>query len=346
MWQYGGRYCKNKDNYFIFAEKEIDMKFRTELTPKESPKKIDQHSRLLTLGSCFATEIDQRLRRIGVDTLLNPLGVIYNPISIAQTLERVVCGTPIEREELECRGNVWFSYDTHGSFDSYDPQRVVEATRAAIEEAHEHFKRSDVVVVTLGTAWVWELGGRVVANCHKVPAAEFTHRMLGLKECEEALRRIVSLAKGRRVIFTISPVRYLSEGIEANSLSKAILRVALASVMEECPEVDYFPAYEILMDDLRDYRYYAEDMLHPSRVAVEYVWERFVECYIGREAQAEGELFARLSDGLTHRPLHPESEEYRLFCHKMLQKALSLTSRLPNNTIATHLAREYSKKLE
>lgn len=321
------------------------MKFRTELNPKPRNNKINQHSVVLMLGSCFANEMAQRLQHVGVVTLSNPLGVLYNPLSIAQILERVAECRTIQSGELECRGDMWFSFDTHGLFDNLDPQQVVASTESAIRDANDLFGRCDELIVTLGTAWVWEHNGRVVANCHKLPAREFQHRLLELEECVEALRRIVNLAGGRRVIFTISPVRYLNEGLENNGLSKALLRVAVERILRENEKVDYFPAYELLVDDLRDYRFYGEDMVHPSKMAVEYVWERFAESFLSREALAEGESFARLADGLMHRPLHPESEEYGSFCRKMLKGAVALSQRLPQNTIAKRLVEEYSSRL-
>lgn len=319
------------------------MKLRTEINLKPSPCKIDQNGYLFMVGSCFVESMASRLERIGIQTLSNPLGVMYNPISIADCLERVVEKRGVVREELLCRGDMWFSLSTHGSFDNPNPEQVVEDVNRSIDRAKVAFDKAECIVVTLGTAKVYEREGGVVANCHKMPSSEFTHRMLSLEEVSCALERIVTLAAGRRVIFTISPVRYVGYGLENNALSKALLRLAVERVVVAHESVEYFPAYEIFMDDLRDYRYYGDDMVHPSKAGVDYVWERFVECYLSHEAEADGELFARLADSRNHRPLHPESAEYATFCDTMFRKARTLTHKFPKNEIAASLVRFFAR---
>lgn len=321
------------------------MKLRTEITIHPNRHKIDQHQRVFMVGSCFAEEIALRLERIGVPTLSNPLGVLYNPLSVSSCIRRIVEGRQIEREELLCRGDMWFSLDTHGSFDSPDPQRVLEEVNGSICNAHEAFTKADWLVVTLGTARVYERSGRAVANCHRMPAAEFTHRIMSIEEVVESLEAIVAVAEGKRIIFTLSPVRYLGDGLEGNTISKATLRLAIERVVAAHENADYFPSYEIFLDDLRDYRYYGDDMLHPSKAGVDYVWERFGEYCMTREVDADGELFARLTDARNHRPLHPESEEYATFCDTMFRKARTLAHKFPKNEIAASLVRHFAERL-
>lgn len=337
-------FCENKYNYFIFVIKAKSMKLRTEITIKPNINKIDQHQRVFMVGSCFAEEIALRLERIGVQTLTNPLGVLYNPLSVESCLRRVVECREIEQQELQCRGDMWFSLDAHGSFSNPDPERVLDDLNASIRQAHRALKESEWVVVTLGTARVYEREGRVVANCHKMPAREFSHRLMSVEEVASSLERIVALAEGKRVIFTLSPVRYVGDGLDGNALSKATLRLAIERVVASHPEADYFPSYEIFIDDLRDYRYYGDDMLHPSKAGVDYVWERFGEYCMSREVEADGELFSRLCDARSHRPLHPESAEYARFCDSMFRKALTLTHKFPNNTIASSLAKFFAER--
>ena len=319
------------------------MKLRTEINLKPSPRKIDQNQRFFLVGSCFVEEMAHRLEHIGIQTHCNPLGVLYNPLSIEHCLARVVERRGIAREGLLCKGDMWFSLATHGSFDSLDPEQVVEDVNRSIGAAHEALDKADCLIVTLGTAGVYERGGEVVANCHKMPASEFTHRLLSLEEIVGSLERIVALAAGRRLIFTISPVRYVGYGLENNAVSKALLRLAVESVVAAHESVEYFPAYEIFLDDLRDYRYYGDDMVHPSKAGVDYVWECFAERYLSREAVADGELFARLADGRNHRPLHPESREYATFCDSMFRKALTLSHKFPKNEIAASLVRFFAR---
>ena len=320
------------------------MKFRTEITITPSVCKIDQHSHTLSLGSCFAEEVASRLPRYGIATLSNPLGTLFNPLSIERTVERIVRCELVDEEELYSRGDVWFSYDTHGDFDGVDRRCVAEGINGAIKAAHEWLQKTDTVILTLGTAWVFEREGHVVANCHKMPSKEFARSLLSAREIADSLHRIVAMLAPRNVILSVSPVRHLADGLEGNSLSKAILRLAIDEVAQINGNVTYFPAYEILTDDLRDYRYYAEDMVHPSRVAVGYVWERFVEAFLSDEAVAVGGRFESLTEAAQHRPLHPESEEYARFCGTMQRRAEELLREFPNNEKAYGLALRFASK--
>lgn len=320
------------------------MKLRTEITIRPNDHKIDQQQRVFMVGSCFTEEIVSRLVRIGIPTHSNPLGVLYNPLSVESCIRRVVEAQKIEREELHCKGDMWFSLDTHGSFDSPDPQRVLESVNGSIVEAHKEFSQADWLIVTLGTAMVYERAGKVVANCHRMSASEFTHRLMTIEEVSESLERIVEMAAGKHILFTLSPVRYAGYGLEGNMVSKSILRLAIERVAAAHSEVEYFPSYEIFLDDLRDYRYYGDDMLHPSKAGVDYVWERFGEYCLTREVEADGELFARLTDARNHRPLHPESSEYATFCDTMFRKARTLAHKFPKNEIAASLVKHFAER--
>lgn len=320
------------------------MKFRTEITITPSLNKIDQHQRVFSLGSCFAHEMALRLCRYGVETLCNPLGELYNPRSIEAAVGRFLAGERLSEGDLHRRGDLWFSYHTHGLFDTTDREALLDLTGRAVEEGHRALRAADVVIVTLGSAWVYEREGEVVANCHKMPAQEFTRRRLSVEEVVGSLERIVEMLSPRRVVFTISPIRHLGDGLEGNSLSKAVLRVAVDEVTQRYPMAIYFPAYEILMDDLRDYRFYAEDMTHPSEVAVEYVWECFVRCFMDEKTKSVGEAFARLEEAAAHRPLHPESAEYERFCQTMLTRAEALLGEFPESGVAARLVAHFAHK--
>lgn len=285
------------------------------------------------------------MEHIGVQNHSNPLGVLYNPLSVSSCIRRIVEGHQIEREELYCRGDMWFSLDTHGSFDNPDPQRVLEDVNQSIVNAREAFAKADWLIVTLGTARVYEHKGRAVANCHRMPATEFSHRIMTIEEVVKSLETIVEMAAGKHIIFTLSPVRYLGDGLEGNMISKATLRLAIERVVAAHDNADYFPSYEIFLDDLRDYRYYGDDMLHPSKAGVDYVWERFVEYCMTREVEADGELFARLTDARNHRPLHPESKEYATFCDSMFRKARTLAHKFPQNEIAASLVKHFAERV-
>lgn len=319
------------------------MKFRTEITITPSLNKIDQHKRVFSIGSCFAHNVAARLLRSGVDTLSNPLGELYNPLSIEACIGRLLGGERLTPEELHQRGDMWFSYHTHGSFDTTDREALLERIDRAVEEGQKALLGADYVIVTLGTSWVYERGGEVVANCHKMPAEEFTRRRLSLEEVVGSLERVVDMVAPRKVILTISPIRHLADGLEGNAISKALLRVAVDEVVRRREGVSYFPAYEILVDDLRDYRFYAEDMTHPSEVAVEYVWECFCRCFMEESARGVGEAFGRLADAASHRPLHPESGEYKRFRETMLSRAEALRREYPESGVAARLVDFFSR---
>lgn len=318
------------------------MNFRTEISITPSVNKIDQSQKILSIGSCFAEEVAACLTKVGVEVVSNPLGTLYNPLSIASCVERITHNRHIRREDLKCRGDIWFSLDSHGSFDSPDPEEVVSTINRSIENAHQALTTTDWVILTLGTSWVFEYNGEVVANCHKMPAREFVRRRLSVEEVVASLEKTLAMLPNKRVILSISPVRHLGDGLEGNSLSKATLRLATEQLVAQNERVCYFPSFEILIDDLRDYRYCGDDMMHPSRGAVEYVWERFCEMFLGREALCDGELFERLTDARNHRPLHPESDEHRTFRETMFRKALTLTHKFPKNPIASELMKFFA----
>ena len=306
------------------------MNFRTEIEIHPSEKKISHSNHIVTLGSCFADNVAAKMTLGGLSVVANPLGEMFNPQSVASTLERLHKGTPFLDADIHQRGDVWFSYDAHGAFDGTDKEVVLGRLNGAVESGHEALKSADTVVVTLGTAWVFERAGHVVANCHKMPSGEFTRRRLSV---EEVVGTIVALAEGclcdKRIILTVSPVRHLADGLEGNAVSKAVLRLAAEQVVERCSNVEYFPAYEIVLDDLRDYRFAAADLVHPSQEAVDYVWERFEECYFTPHTAEVCRRVEALRRAAQHRPLHPDSEEWVRFKSAMLRKAEALVRELP-----------------
>lgn len=252
---------------------------------------------LLILGSCFADNIGRRMADVGFDAMVNPLGTMYNPLSIADTLRR------IDRCELftaaDCvpigagDGRICsFSHHTRHARDSQSD--FLDSANNGLRDAHCHWLRTSTLIVTLGTAWCFRhnASGKVVGNCLKHVPSEFTRFRLSLAECVAALNDIVRLAAGRDVIFTVSPIRHMADGAHGNQLSKSTLLLAADDVMANYDNVDYFPSYEILLDELRDYRFYADDMTHPTSLAEDYVFNRFMEFAL---PQAE---FPRLQEGM------------------------------------------------
>ena len=298
------------------------MKFRTEIEPFTLDTDIDYRSRLLALGSCFAEHIAARLSRARFRIEANPTGILFNPASIVRTLERLWHAEPVRREELHrSREGVWFHYDFHGSLSRTEADEALDAMNEAVRRGAEALHGADTLLLTFGTAWVYDHEGRPVANCHRQPAAEFHRRRMTVEEIVAPLARLLEgeLA-AKRLIVSVSPVRHAGDGLVENSLSKATLRLAAAALEERFAErVRYFPAYEMLVDDLRDYRFYADDLTHPSPQAVAYVWERFCEALLTPDARALLPRIAEITAAARHRPLHPASEAYRAFCRRQLE---------------------------
>ena len=269
---------------------------------------------------------------------VNPFGALYNPASIAQAWRRLESGPAFADRELVEYNGLWHSFLHHGDFSGPDRETVLRHIRAAWDAGAEALHEADYLMLTLGTAWVYEREGCVVANCHKLPAKTFTRRRLTADETVELLAERVAARPALRVILTVSPVIHRGDGLIENQLSKASLIVAAHSLAARFPErVFYFPSYEIVTSELRDYRFYAEDMCHPSPTAVVYVRERFAATLLEPEAVELMTAADELRRAMEHRPLHPDSPEYARFCAKMRQKAEALQERYKNVDFAEEL---------
>lgn len=271
----------------------------------------------LMLGSCFTGNIGSRLRRRMVNVAVNPTGILFNPLSIAAVVRRALDG---KEPEYELHGDLWNSWMLPGEFSSTDRDEALRLGREAFATLREALMSASTMIITFGTAIIYALARppySVVANCHKRPAAEFIRDMLPPAEIIRVWGELLSDLRLRRpdlrIIFTVSPVRHLKEGFHANTLSKATLQLAIAGILRECPGAEYFPAYELLNDDLRDYRFYAEDMTHPSPTAVDYIYRRFEETYLSEADRKTLDEALALRRRLEHRPLHPDTDAARRF---------------------------------
>lgn len=286
------------------------MEFRTTIKTAEQPGFLRHEHSVMLVGSCFSDNIGQKMRGAMMRALVNPMGTIYNPLSIATSVERLVAGTPVAGMDLFQHSGVWNSFLFHSRFSLADKQATLDHMNSRIALAHETLRACDVLVVTLGTAVVYRLHstGEVVNNCHKVPQHEFERSMTSVATMTTALdgmvRRLLDYNPKLRIIFTVSPIRHLADGLDVNSLSKASLRVAVNEVVSRHREACvYFPAYEIMVDDLRDYRFYAADMIHPTEVAVEYIWQTFQATYFDDKGAQAVSRCERVSKRLQHRPM-------------------------------------------
>lgn len=303
------------------------MKLFTSVDILPSVNQISYSDNILLLGSCFADNIGEKFSEHYFQSITNPFGTLYNPASIAKSLE-VSKGLNMPNYSLVQHNGMWHSMLHHGSFSGIEEAEVMARCLESVEVMRKAIIDSRIVIVTFGTSWVYEMDGVLVANCHKIPANRFTRRRMTVEEIVSIWQPIVSSMPDKHWIFTVSPIRHIKDGLHANQISKAILLQAIDVLMSEC-DVSYFPSYEIMMDELRDYRFYADDMLHPSPVAVDHIWERFVATYMTASTQDEMHVLHQLWLDRHHRFIHPDSPEAKLFQIRMLKRLKSLQTQYP-----------------
>lgn len=301
--------------------------FRTILPIKSSPFQINHQSGVICMGSCFAEHIYERLNGFKFSALLNPFGIVFNPISIAQSLEILLDENRLfEEKDLFQHLGGWHSFQHHGSFSNPSEEVVLEKINNALLEARAFLKKAEFLVLTFGTSnvFVSEKTGQVVANCHKVPQKYFIQKKLSSDEIilslDDIFRKLAEAFPSLKIITTVSPVRHIRDGLVANQVSKAKLLVALDNLSLLHSHLSYFSSYEIMMDDLRDYRFYKKDLIHPNEMAVGYIWDFFSKTFFtGRTLELNAKL-EKINLAKTHRPFHPESEEYLKFKKNQLVK--------------------------
>ena len=281
------------------------MKLFTRVEPGTSTVEISYNDNVFVLGSCFADSVGMRLLNSGFNVCVNPFGTLYNPLSIAKAIERLDSGRPFSKEECVLMGagaDLVCSFSHHTSFARADEADFLAGANASLQDAALRWKTCNKVIISLGTVWCYFHNGEVVSNCLKRPQAEFERKALSLAQTSAALRGIIESNPCKEFIFTVSPIRHLADGAHANQLSKSTLLLAVQDVLG--PGREYFPAYEILMDELRDYRFYAEDLSHPSHVAEEYIWENFISFAVPEDQRARIAENLKAWKRTQHRPLH------------------------------------------
>lgn len=302
------------------------MKFRTELELSKSDIEIKHSSSVLILGSCFSENMAHRLQQNKFPVSCNPFGILFTPKAIENALERIYSHTLYERSEIASYKDRYFSWDHHSSYSGLDPEKVLKKINQQICESNELLPGHKVVFVTLGTAWVYELKKAqvMVANCHKVPGDNFTKVLLTDVEIKNSLRNICQILFDAnpevKIVFTVSPVRHLKDGMVANNLSKSKLITAVHDMVAHFEQVSYFPSYELLVDDLRDYRFYAEDLLHPNSQALDYVWSKFSTVYFNEETQGWNQVIRKIQKSVQHRAFNPNSIAHKKFIHVTLRE--------------------------
>ena len=289
------------------------IKLSTPVMVAPLPVQLSLGDRIMVLGSCFADSMGSRLAAAGFDVCVNPFGTLYNPVSICNSVARLASGQPFGEAdcvEMGAGAGLVCSWSHHTSFARPTAEEFLRNANAALVKASEFWKSANKVLITLGTAMVWKLvgSGEVVSNCLKRPAAEFSHEMLGVQQISMLLQMLAQNNPDKEFIFTVSPIRHLGDGAHANTLSKATLHLALAHVLKAVsgtanPSACYFPAYEILLDELRGYRYFADDLVHPSKLAEDIIWDRFVAAAVAPDDRPQLELNEKAARRSAHRPI-------------------------------------------
>ncbi len=299
--------------------------FRTELHVDPSPWKITLDDAILSMGSCFAVHIGEQLSLNKFDALTNPFGTIFNPLSLFKLIEICLKGEEVPQWSYLQNQGIYRNYLFHSDISALKKDDLVDQIIDKKMEALDYLRKSRVILLTFGTAVYYKLKstGEVVANCHKVPQKEFEKGMARPDEIEKAFEglyhQIKSVNPNITFLLSVSPVRHLKDTLEVNSVSKAILRMAVGDLRNKLPGVDYFPSYELMMDDLRDYRFYKEDMLHPNDQAIDYIWKKFVDSYLDDTAKEFVSEWTKISKAMNHRPFYPHSDEHRNFILKTIK---------------------------
>jgi hypothetical protein len=300
--------------------------FRTELKIDPSPWTISLSDLILSVGSCFAVNTGQKMTDFKFDALVNPFGVVYNPFSVFKLLKYSILKADLEDQGFLVNQGVVRHFDLHSDVSALSQPLLESRFTRQRDLTQGYLKQGRVMIITFGTASVFQHKEReaVVANCHKMPATHFTRYNLDAEEICAGFGEIYQLLKrenpGLRFILTVSPVRHIRDGLQASQLSKSILRVSIDRMVDEYADVSYFPAYEIMMDDLRDYRFYASDMVHPGEVAIDYIWEKFKEAFIDRSTSDFIDEWSKIRKNLAHKPFNPGSAEHRQFISKTIQQ--------------------------
>lgn len=311
------------------------MNFRTQVELPKNKTEIRYSERIMLWGSCFAENIGNLLTENKFRCDVNPFGILYNPLSIAEALKQVVMGKQYQADDLFQADGLWHSWMHHSQFSATDSSICLSLINERLRRASEELPVTGWLIVTWGTAYVYSLkeNRQVVGNCHKQKERIFERRLLRTSEIVAdwlaLLTEIRSINPKLKVLFTVSPVRHTKDGMHGNQLSKSTLLLAISELCEKCPDCYYFPAYEIVMDELRDYRFYADDMIHVSPKSVEYIWKCFGECYFRSDTQEIMEDWQDIQRGLLHKPFRPDSDAYRQFLSQIVLKINRLKEKLP-----------------
>ncbi len=311
------------------------MQLQTNISIERAREPINYDSRLLLLGSCFTENIGEKLNYFKFQSLQNPFGILFHPVAVERLIERAVNQEFYKAHELINTGGFWACFDAHSRLNASSPEEILGNLNHALEQTGRLLLSGTHVIITLGTSWVYRYieTDRVVANCHKIPQKRFLKELLTVDEVLGSLEKSIALVKSVNpainVLLTTSPVRHVKDGFVENQRSKSHLIAAIHEVVDPRNKIHYFPSYEILMDELRDYRFYGEDMIHPNQIAVNYIWEKFKGAWISPETYPIMKEVAGVQRGLGHLSFNPDSEQHKKFLEELQQKITYLQQEFP-----------------
>ncbi|MFH6970637.1 GSCFA domain-containing protein [Flavobacterium petrolei] len=309
------------------------MQFRTPIPILESNYPIDYNSKIISLGSCFAVNMAEKLDYFKFQNHCNPVGILFHPLAIEKLIDFAVSEKQFTENDIFFHNERWHCFDVHSDLSNSNKQELLASLNDLVKSTNQQITESTHIIITYGTSWVYRsiVSDSIVANCHKVPQKQFKKELLSVEQIKESiantLKLIHALNPNCTIIFTVSPVRHIKDGFVENQWSKANIISALHGTFDfRLSTINYFPSYEIMMDELRDYRFYAEDMLHPNQVAIDYIWKRFKETTISETAFATMDEVESIQKSLSHKPFNPDSESHLKFETKVREKITKLES--------------------
>lgn len=312
------------------------MKLQTQIPLSSQPhNQIDYSSKLVLFGSCFSENIGDKLTYFKFQSLVNPVGILFHPLAIETLISKAINKNYYTEDELIFQNEQWSCLDAHSKLNDTSKTQLLQRLNTALDQSYNALSESSHVIITLGTAWVYRFleTDKLVANCHKLPQKKFLKELLSLDEINESLNAIVALVRSINpkvsFIFTVSPVRHIKDGFVENTQSKAHLIAAIHQVVDARKQLYYFPSYELMMDELRDYRFYNDDMLHPSSKAINYIWEKFQKVWMTETTINTSKRIGQIQAKKAHRPFNPNSEAHQTFLEKLDFEIKELQSEFP-----------------
>lgn len=313
------------------------MNFTTKIPIQKNNFPIDYSSNIVLLGSCFAENIGEKFNYFKFQTVVNPFGIIFNIVSIENLVDRAINKIYFTEDDIFFHNDLWHCYEIHSQLSNPDKEIFLENLNQLIESTNNQIHKLTHCIITLGTSWVYKYNAnnQIVANCHKVLQKEFTKELLSVETIQKSIKNIVDLIQSINpkcnFIFTVSPVRHIKDGFFENNVSKAhLISAVYKTVNSKRNSVNYFPSYEIMIDELRDYRFYKQDMLHPNETAIDYIWEKFVENYFSPQTIVLATQVEAIQKALAHKPFNVNTENHQKFLQNIQDNIKALQSKIPN----------------